>query len=74
MVERNETYLACDLALRVGEILLSSGAGAADVTATISLPQMKTASEWISESALKIENGKTTLQIPPGGLAIVEIR
>ena len=35
MVERNETYLACDLALRVGEILLSSGAGAADVTATM---------------------------------------
>jgi len=44
------------------------------VAATISLPQMKTASEWISESALKIENGKATLQIPPGGLAIVEIR
>lgn len=35
MVERNETYLTCDLALRVGEILLSSGAGAADVTATM---------------------------------------
>ena len=35
MVERNESYLACDLALRVGEILLSSGAGAADVTATM---------------------------------------
>jgi len=44
------------------------------VAATISLPQMKTASEWISESVLKIENGKATLQIPPGGLAIVEIR
>ena len=35
VAERNETYLACDLALRVGEILLSSGAGAADVTATM---------------------------------------
>ena len=44
------------------------------VTATISLPQMKSASEWISESALKIDNGKATLQIPPGGLAIVEIQ
>jgi uncharacterized membrane protein YjjP (DUF1212 family) len=33
LVERDETYLACDLALRVGEILLASGAGAADVTA-----------------------------------------
>jgi hypothetical protein len=44
------------------------------VTATISLPQMKSASEWISESALKSDNGKVTLQIPPGGLAIVEIQ
>jgi hypothetical protein len=44
------------------------------VTVTISLPQMKSASEWISEAALKTENGKATLQIPPGGLAIVEIR
>ena len=44
------------------------------VTATITLPQMKSATEWISESALKTDNGKTTIQIPPGGLAIVEIR
>ena len=35
MVERDDTYKAFDLALRVGEILLSSGAGAADVTATM---------------------------------------
>ena len=45
------------------------------VTATISLPsQIKRAIDWTSESALKIDNGKATLQIPPGGLAIVEIR
>ena len=44
------------------------------VTATISLPQMKSASEWISESRLKVEDGKATVQVPPGGLAIVEIR
>jgi hypothetical protein len=44
------------------------------LTATISLPQMKSASEWISESGLKVENGKATLQIPPGGLAIVGIQ
>lgn len=44
------------------------------VTATISLPQMKSASEWTSESTLKTENGKATLQLAPGGLAIVEIR
>ena len=44
------------------------------VTATISLPQMKSASEWTSASTLKTENGKATLQIPPGGLAIVELR
>ncbi len=35
MTESRETYKILDLALRVGEILLSSGAGAADVTATM---------------------------------------
>jgi len=44
------------------------------VAATISLPQMKSASEWISETVLRIEDGKATVQIPPGGLAIVEIQ
>ena len=44
------------------------------VTATISLPQMKSAIEWTNESTLKIDNGKAALQIPPGGLAIVEIQ
>ena len=33
--ERSEVYESLDLALRIGEILLSSGAGAADVTATM---------------------------------------
>ena len=33
--DSRETYKILDLALRVGEILLSSGAGAADVTATM---------------------------------------
>ncbi|MGH3448689.1 MAG: threonine/serine ThrE exporter family protein [Nocardioidaceae bacterium] len=35
MPDSRETYLTLDLALRVGEVLLSSGAGAADVTATM---------------------------------------
>ncbi|MGI8576990.1 MAG: threonine/serine ThrE exporter family protein [Nocardioidaceae bacterium] len=35
MSETTDTYLTLDLALRVGEVLLSSGAGAADVTATM---------------------------------------
>jgi hypothetical protein len=43
------------------------------VTVTISLPQMKSAGEWTSESTLKTDNGKATLQIPPGGLAIVSV-
>jgi uncharacterized membrane protein YjjP (DUF1212 family) len=34
-VESREIYKTFDLALRVGEVLLSSGAGAADVTATM---------------------------------------
>jgi uncharacterized membrane protein YjjP (DUF1212 family) len=33
--DTRETYRVLDLALRIGEILLSSGAGAADVTATM---------------------------------------
>ena len=33
--DTRETYKVLDLALRIGEILLSSGAGAADVTATM---------------------------------------
>ncbi len=33
--ERREVYQSLDLALRIGEVLLSSGAGAADVTATM---------------------------------------
>ena len=33
--ERREVYESLDLALRIGEILLTSGAGAADVTATM---------------------------------------
>ncbi len=35
MAERSEVYQTLDLALRIGEVLLSSGAGAADVTATM---------------------------------------
>ena len=35
VTESRETYKILDLALRIGEILLSSGAGAADVTATM---------------------------------------
>jgi len=35
MAENNEINKSLDLALRVGEVLLSSGAGAADVNATM---------------------------------------
>ena len=35
MTERGEVYASLDLALRIGEVLLSSGASAADVTATM---------------------------------------
>jgi uncharacterized membrane protein YjjP (DUF1212 family) len=35
VAESRETYKTLDLALRIGEVLLSSGAGAADVTATM---------------------------------------
>ena len=36
MDDRTDTYKTLDLALRIGEMLLSSGAGAADVNATMS--------------------------------------
>lgn len=35
MTERREIYETLDLALRIGEVLLTSGAGAADVAATM---------------------------------------
>ena len=35
MADERDTYESLDLALRIGEVLLSSGAGAADVTATM---------------------------------------
>jgi hypothetical protein len=44
------------------------------VTATITLARMKSAIEWTSETDVKTDDGKATLRIPPGGLAIVEIQ
>jgi hypothetical protein len=45
------------------------------VTATISLPgqPIKNATEWTSDTPLKVDNGTLTVQIAPGSLAIVEI-
>src|SRR6185369_4758037 len=46
------------------------------VTATIGLPgkQIESATEWTSDAPLKPANGLVTVQIPPGGVAIVEIK
>jgi Beta-galactosidase trimerisation domain len=44
------------------------------VTVTITLPQMKSASEWISDTGLTTNGGTARVKIPPGGLAIVEIQ
>jgi hypothetical protein len=43
------------------------------VTATIG-NQIKSATEWTSDAPIKPDDGNVTLQIPPGGVAIVEIR
>src|SRR5678809_255078 len=44
------------------------------VTATIALPgQIKRAIEWTADTALTTNGGAVRVQIPPGGLAIVEI-
>jgi len=46
------------------------------VTATISTPgkEIRSATEWTSDASLKPENGIVKVQIPPGGVAIVELR
>ncbi|HJP90833.1 MAG TPA: hypothetical protein VJ875_02695 [Pyrinomonadaceae bacterium] len=45
------------------------------VTATITLPdqQIRGATDWTSDTALKVDRGLVSIQIPPGGLAIVEL-
>jgi len=44
------------------------------VTATITLPQMNSATEWTTETTLKPTNGVLSVQIAPGSLAIIEIQ
>jgi hypothetical protein len=46
------------------------------VTATISTPgkEIRSATEWTSDAPLKPENDVVKVQIPPGGVAIVELR
>jgi len=46
------------------------------VTATISTPgkEIRIATEWTSNAPLKPENDVVKVQIPPGGVAIVELR
>jgi len=36
--------------------------------------QIQSATEWTSDTSLKIEKGNLTLQIAPGSLAVVELR
>jgi hypothetical protein len=36
--------------------------------------QIKSATDWLSDAPLKPENGIVKVQVPPGGVAIVEIR
>src|SRR5689334_7247785 len=43
------------------------------VTVTIG-NQVKSATEWTSDTVLKPENGVVTVQLPPGGIAIVEVK
>ena len=43
------------------------------VTVTIG-NQIKSATEWTSDAPLKPENGIVTVRIPPGGVAVVELR
>ncbi|HET7288103.1 MAG TPA: hypothetical protein VFI71_11550, partial [Pyrinomonadaceae bacterium] len=46
------------------------------VTVTINLrgKQIQSATEWTSDAPIKPNNGLVTVQIPPGGVSIVELR
>jgi len=44
------------------------------VTATITLPGIQSATEWTSDTPVKVDNGNLTVRIAPGSLAIVEIQ
>jgi hypothetical protein len=45
-----------------------------NVTLALTGRQIQSANEWTSETPLKIEGGKVSARIPPGSLAIVELR
>ena len=44
------------------------------VTVTISGPKIQSASEWTSDTTLQTNNGSVSVQIAPGGVAIVELK
>jgi hypothetical protein len=44
------------------------------VTATITMPGLRSANEWTTDTTLKPTNNTLSIQIAPGSLAIVEIR
>jgi hypothetical protein len=44
------------------------------VDVTITMPGVKNATEWTSDSPLKVENGSVSVRIAPGSLAIIELR
>jgi hypothetical protein len=46
----------------------------ASVTVTIAAPGVRSAIEWTSDTALKVDKGNVMLQIAPGSLAIIEIQ
>jgi hypothetical protein len=44
------------------------------VTASITMPGLRSANEWTTNTTLKPTNNTLSIQIAPGGLAVVEIR
>ncbi len=44
------------------------------VNVTIAIPGVKSATEWTSDTPLKVEGGIVSVRIAPGGVAIVELR
>ena len=45
-----------------------------DVSISLRGEKMVSATDWISDAALKIQSDYTTIRIAPGGVAVVELR
>jgi len=77
LVNRNEKGWVVTLLNNNGVFKPQQGMAQVDRGAYVNVtvgPNIQSATEWISGAQLKPNNGIVSIQIPPGGIAIVEIR